>query len=173
MTGYPKFRSPSDHLSFQVTVNGNLYLANISGEVLWAHFGGGVGDAALLGAYFANEEEIHAVAKARIRSGDLSPSLTMKDFESGPETRDYLQRVASAEMTTGRQNVAEFFRKLDGDAHLGRLAQNILEGPDARTRITELAAALGLTFTLQELEMSRELDWCEFNTGSSGRLPPG
>lgn len=172
MSGYPKFRSPGDHLSFQVTVTGNLYLANISGEVLWAHFGGGLDDARLMAAYFANEDEIHAVAKSRIRAGDLSPSLSMKDFEGGPETRDYLQRVAASELATGRRNVTEFFRRLDSDAHLGRLAQTILDGPDARARIRELAAALGLPFTLQELDASKALDWCDFHVGSGTRRAP-
>lgn len=166
MSGYPKFKTLGDSLSFEVRINGNLYLASISGEALWSHFGGGLDDAGLMAAYFANEEEIHAVATKHIRDGDLSPSLTLRDFENRDEARGYLERAASREPVGNTGNVSTFFRRLDQDPHLGKLANGILDGPDALHRLMELAAAMGLPFTLPELAESGELDWFEFGMGS-------
>jgi len=94
MNGYPTFKTLNDTLTFQVQYHGNLFLATISGEVLWSHFGGGLDDAGLMSAYFANEQEIHGVAIARIQAGDLNPALTMKDFTSGREADDVLRRAS-------------------------------------------------------------------------------
>ena len=94
MNGYRNCKTLNDTLTFQVQYHGNLFLATISGEVLWSHFGGGLDDAGLMSAYFANEQEIHGVAIARIQAGNLNPALTMKDFTSGREADDVLRRAS-------------------------------------------------------------------------------
>ena len=54
-----------------------------------------------------------------------------------------------------QQNVSAFFRLVASDPRLAERVQEIPDVPDAASRLIELAASVGLPFTLKDLQAER------------------
>ena len=57
-----------------------------------------------------------------------------------------------------QQHVVAFFRLLHDDPHLAERVHDIPDAPDAPNRLLEIAASVGLPFTLRELYAERDRD---------------
>ncbi|WP_420225892.1 Nif11-like leader peptide family natural product precursor [Pigmentiphaga litoralis] len=61
-----------------------------------------------------------------------------------------------------QQHVQDFFRLLHDDPHLAERVHDIPDAADAPGRLLEIAASVGLPFTLRELYAERDRDRAGF-----------
>lgn len=70
----------------------------------------------------------------------------------------------------GQQNVVAFFRLVSRDPHLADKVRQIPDASDAPGRLIELAASLGLPFSVKDLHGSRVLTDAEFHHSAGDHI---